>query len=74
MKNKALDLADKTAEMIQTLRRTSMPLSDVIPHLQAQADELRRLHEAYESLRNDYSDILETLEELSAAATIREIK
>lgn len=40
----ALRLADKTADLIHTLRRTPMPLADLIPHLQANADELRRLH------------------------------
>ncbi len=42
--SEALRLADKAAELIHTLRRTPMPLADLIPHLQANADELRRLH------------------------------
>jgi hypothetical protein len=41
----ALRLAEKNADLAQTLRRTSMSLADLIPHLQANADELRRLHE-----------------------------
>jgi hypothetical protein len=43
-------LADKTAALVQTLRRTPMPLADLIPHLQAQADELRRLEAEVKAL------------------------
>jgi len=40
---KAEELAFKTHELTQKLRRTPMPLADLIPHLQEMADELRRL-------------------------------
>lgn len=41
----ALRLADHNADLIQRLRRTPMPLADLIPHLQAMGDEMRRLRE-----------------------------
>jgi aminoglycoside phosphotransferase (APT) family kinase protein len=40
---KAEELAFKTQQLTQKLRRTPMPLADLIPHLQEMADELRRL-------------------------------
>jgi hypothetical protein len=40
---KAEELAFKTHELTQKLRRTPMPLADLVPHLQEMADELRRL-------------------------------
>lgn len=49
----ALWLADRNGNLIQQLRRTPMPLADLIPHLQAMGDELRRLHEENEALRKD---------------------
>ena len=48
----ALKLADKTDAVCERLRRTSMPIADIIPHIQAQADELHRLHAENLALRS----------------------
>jgi prefoldin subunit 5 len=47
----ALRLADDTQRLVEKLRRTPTPLSEVIPHIQKQADELRRQHAEIAKLR-----------------------
>lgn len=54
---KTLQLADKLGRLIQSLRRTPMPLADVIPYLIEAADELRRLHAENEALRKANDDL-----------------
>jgi hypothetical protein len=39
----SLRCADRTSEICTALRRRPVPLADYIPHIQAQADHIRRL-------------------------------
>ena len=52
---KALELADANSDLIQRLRRTPMPLADIIPHIQAMGDELRLLHAEAEEFNHEIS-------------------
>lgn len=57
--SKAEELANKTGAVCEKLRRTPMPISDVVPHMQAMADELRRLAQVeaeHEALLKAISD------------------
>ena len=57
--SRAEELANKTGALCEKLRRTPMPIADVVPHMQAMADELRRLAQVeaeHEALKKAISD------------------
>lgn len=64
----AVQLADKTPLLVHNLRRTNVALSDLIPHLQAVADELWRLSK----VETDLTDYKQAFTELGVEpATIK---